>query len=847
MNFFQQTCLSAWRKTLSLSWRMLLRDWRAGELRLLIAALIVAVAAVSTVGFLVDRIRLGLERDATQLLGGDVVLSSDRPLPKVWLTVAEKAQLKTAQVVTFPSMAQHGERAQLSALKAVSDTYPLRGALQVTSARNASDQAAQTTQAAPGIPSPGTVWVDAQLLNSLNVQIGDALQLGEASFRIEKLILLEPDRGAGFINFAPRVLLRLDELPRTELIQEGARVTYRLLVAGEAEPVKTWRNSVQAQLKNGQRLESLDDGRPEMQQALERAKQFLALVALLTVLLAAVAIALAARRYSLRHIDACAVMRCLGSTQNQLSILFAVEFLVVGITASVLGALLGYAAHFALLQGLAGFLKSSLPLPSLLPAVQGLVVGVVLLLGFAAPPLLQLRQVPPLRVLRRELGELQPATLLTYGLGALAFFALLVWLAGDPRLGAIAGAGFIGGLLAFAGLAWLALKTLTVLRRFARHSARHSVVFRLALAGTTRRSSATVVQVVALAVGLMALLLLTLTRTDLINAWRSAAPADAPNRFVINIQPDQQHAFSQQLKQLGAGEPDLLPMVRGRLIAINQQPVSLDHYEGRTRRLVNREFNLSYMADLPRHNQLVSGRWFNADAPEISVEQGLMKTLGLQLGDRLRFDIAGNEVEARISSVRKVQWDSFQVNFFVIFPPALLQTMPQSYITSFRMPPEKDFGARLLAEFPNLTLVDTTALLRQVQNVLDQVIAAVEFLFFFTLAAGVLVLYAALASSQDERSREAAILRALGAAQGQLQSAQIFELVFIGALAGLFAALGASVVGAVLAQTVFDLPLAFNPLVFLSGILAGTAIAVLAGWSSLRRVLQQAPLVSLRV
>lgn len=844
MNFFKQSALMAARKTLfvtapatvSFIGRMTLRDWRAGELRLLIAALVVAVGAITAVGFLVDRIRLGFERDATQLLGGDVVLSSDRPLPGAWLASAQQAQLQTAQIVTFPSMAQHRDRAQLSALKAVSADYPLRGALQVMTASNAPEQGAQ------GIPNPGTVWVDAPLLSSLNVQIGDVIQLGNASFRIEKLITLEPDRGSGFINFAPRVLLRLDDLPTTQLLQEGARVTYRLLVAGEAAQIKTWRNSVQAQLKNGQRLEALDESRPEMQQALERAQQFLALVALLTVFLAAVAVALAARRYSLRHIDACAVMRCLGSSQNQLGSLFAGEFLVVGVVASLLGALLGYAAHFALLQGLASFLKSSLPLPSALPALQGLVVGVVLLLGFAVPPLLQLRRVPPLRVLRRELGEPQAATLLTYGLGTLAFFVLLVWLAGDQRLGLIAGAGFIGGLFIFAAASWLALKSLARLRRFTQRSA----VFRLALAGTTRRSNATVVQVVALAVGLMALLLLTVTRTDLINAWRSAAPAEAPNRFVINIQPDQRAAFSEQLQQLGLGAPALLPMVRGRLIAINEQPVSLDNYEGRARRLVDREFNLSYMSDMPRHNQLTSGRWFSSEAQEISVEQGLMKTLGLQLGDRLRFDIAGNEIEARISSTRKVQWDSFQVNFFVIFPPALLQNMPQSYITSFHMPAQKELGPRLLTDFPNITVVDTTALLRQVQDVLEQVIAAVEFLFLFSLIAGVLVLYAALASSQDERSREAAILRALGASQRQLKNAQIFELIFIGALAGLLAALGASVMGAVLAYTVFDLALAFNPWVFLSGILAGAAIAVIGGWLSLRRVLQRAPLASLR-
>jgi putative ABC transport system permease protein len=837
-------------KILAQAWLMTWRDWRAGELRLLVVVLMVAVGAVTAVGFFVDRIRLGLERDATQLLGGDVVLSSDRPLAPELLVRARTEGLLTVQTVTFPSMAQRqlrsderGDRpVQLSAIKAVSSGYPLRGSVRVADAVNAPDTAVSD------IPAPGTVWVDQQLVATLGARVGDVLTLGESQLKVARIITLEPDRGAGFINFAPRVLMRLDELDKTGLVQVGSRVTYRLLVAGtdanrETAAVRSFRQYAQSLQIRGLRVESLEAGRPEMQQALQRAQQFLSLVALLTVMLAAVAIALAARRYSVRHTDACAIMRCLGSSQSTLVQLFSWEFLWVGVLASAAGSAIGYAAHFVLLEGLGGLVRTSLPPPSGLPALQGFIAGLILLAGFALPPLLQLRRVPPLRVLRRDLGLPEPAATLTYGLGLGAFFALLLWFAEDIKLGLIAGTGFIAGFAVFLLVALGGLRLLSPLQR---SLSRTSLVFRFAFAGAVRRTGSTAVQVVALAVGLMALLLLTMTRTDLIDGWRSAAPADAPNRFVINIQPDQRQAFNETLQTLGLPAQTLLPMVRGRLVAINNKAVSVEDYEGRARRLVDREFNLSYMNAMPGHNSIIEGRWYAPEAQEISVEDGLMQELGLKLGDTLRFDIAGQLVEAKVSSRRKVQWDSFQVNFFVIFPAALLEPWQQSFITSFRMPEDKEVGPQLLAAFPNITIVDTSAILRQVQSVVDQVISAVEFLFIFTVLAGVLVLYAALASTRDERLREAGLLRALGASRQHLSWAQITEFIFIGSLSGLLAALGASATGWALATYVFQFDLAFNPWVFLVGAVAGALIALVGGWVGLRQVLNYPPLATLR-
>lgn len=817
------------------------RDWRAGELRLLAAALALAVAAVTSVGFLVDRVRLGFERDARQLLGADLVLAADAPIPSTSFEAARAAGVATAQTVTFPSMALgagEGGGHALVAAKAVSEGYPLRGRVRL--ATSGGDETAQ------GVPERGQVWVDAALLSALNARLGDSLRLGDASFRIAREIALEPDRGSGFINFAPRVMFNLADLPATALIQPGSRATWRLLVAGERGAVQRLGEQIKADLARGQSLETLEGGRPEMQRTLERAQQFLSLVALLAALVAAVAVASSARRFSLRHLDSCAVMRCLGLAQSDLFALFALEFLLLGAVACAVGVAAGFALHFVLLAVLGSLLQAGLPWPSWLPAAQGYLCGLILLAGFALPPLAQLRQVPPLRVLRKDLGPPSGGAALGYGLGLLGFCGLLVWAAGDAKLGLLTAGGFAGAIAVFALVAAAVIRGLSPLRKAL---GRISLSMRFAVASVQRRPGATIVQLVALAVGLMALLLLGVTRTDLVEAWRHAAPADAPNRFVINIQPDQVEGVRQKLAAAGLADAFLYPMVRGRLVAVNGRAVSpQDYANDRAQRLVDREFNLSYLTDRPEHNPITAGQWFGAQArDELSLEEGIARTLGLKLGDSLRFDIAGREVEARVTSLRKVNWDSMKANFFVIFPPAAIADYPQTFITAFHVPRDRQGAAAdLLSAYPNLTVVDTSAVLRQVQAVLDQVIAAVEFLFLFTLAAGVLVLYSALAASRDERIREAGLLRALGASRRQLARTQIAELVALGGLAGLLAAAGASAVGWALARYAFEFDYSVQPGVFVVGLGAGALLALTGGWLGLRGVLKTPPLATLR-
>lgn len=780
-----------------------------------------------------------MERDAAVLLGGDLVLRADAPIPDAWQQAAQARGLQTSDQVQFPSMAFAADDTlapQLVAVKAVDAAYPLRGSL-VTA-----QHPDEPGNAVAHGPAAGTVWIEPQLAQQLQLHVGEALQLGDAMFTVAALLMLEPDRGMNFVNLAPRVLLRTDDLARTGLVTEGSRVNYRWLLAGSPAAVESFNTWLSTRLQRGQRLESLDTGRPELQRTLDRAKQFLSLVALLAALIAAVAVALAARRFTARHLDGVATLRCLGIPQPTLTRLFALEFFWVALIAAALGSVLGLLTHWALLALLGPLVPSTLPSPSWLPAGQGFLAGVWLLLGFALPPLLPLRHVSPIRVLRRDVPVQARGAAWAYTLGALGFAGLLIWFANDLRLGVVVAGGFLVGFLVCAATAALLIRSLQPLRHW---QSRH-IAIKFALAGLTRRQGATIAQVCALSIGLMALLLLTLTQTDLVDGWRKAAPPDAPNRFILNIQTDQREAIAQRLAaaQLDA---ELYPMIRGRLLAINGQAVQLaDYDDDRARRLVDREFNLSYRALLPEHNRLTAGQWFQS-GQEVSLESGIADTLNLSLGDVLRYDIAGVERDFTLTSLRSVDWDSMEVNFFAIMAPDGLADLPQSFITSFHLPASHtSMMAELVRDYPNLTVVDTSSLLRQVQSLLDQAIAAVQLLFGFTLLAGCLVLYAALLSSRDERTQESALLRALGATRTQLAQAQRIELSLIGALAGVLAAGGATLIAMVLARTVFQFSLTPNPWTFVSGIVIGILCAWLGGWFGLRDVLKQPPLSSLR-
>lgn len=828
---------------LQAAWRSLWRDARAGELRLLLVAVCLGVAALSSVAFLANRLNAGLQRDAAQLLGGDAVVVSDQPPPDAFVQQARDAGLQVVSTLNFPTMARatqdKGGQSRLVALKAVNPGYPLRGRLQVLQ----NEQAVDTRD----IPAQGEVWVEAPLLEALALQVGDELLLGDGRLRVSRVLWAEPDRGAGFMNFAPRVMLNEQDLASTRLVQPASRITWRLAVVGPAAAVKAYTQWAEAQSKlpevRGVRIETLEAGRPEMRQTLDRAGKFLRLVALLAALLSAVAVALAARAFANRHLDDCAMLRVLGQSQRNIAWTYTLEFLAVGIVASLSGLCLGFGLHLVFVQLLAGLVETALPLPGWAPWGQGLGIGLTLMVAFGLPPVLQLASVPALRVIRRDVGRMQVASLSVLGLGLMGFAALLVSVSQDWWLGLMVVGGFAAALLLFAGMGWLAVMAL----RKALNEETAPIWLAMATRQLAARPGFAMVQVSALSVGLLALMLLVLLRTDLVSSWRQATPANAPDRFVINVQPEQSEDFQKTLRDAGIAQFDWYPMIRGRLVAINGETITPERFQDeRAQRLVDREFNLSHSAQPPSHNAVVAGQWTPEEAQGLSIEEGIAKTLRLRLGDVLRFDMAGITHEARITSVRRVDWTSMRANFFVMYPLSRMPEVPMTYIAAYRAPKVKGFDNDLLQRFPNVTNVDMASSLNQVQRVLGQVIQAVEFLFLFTLAAGLVVLFAAVTATREERARDYAILRALGATQQLLARVQRAELMGVGALAGGLAASVALGLGWGLARFVFEFRWTGSLWAPVLGMLAGALLAWAAGWWGLRDVLRRPVVQTLR-
>jgi putative ABC transport system permease protein len=833
---------SFWR----LGWRTLWRDVRSGELRLLVLAVTLAVAALTAVGFFADRLQGGLQRDARQLLGGDAVVATDNPTPALFTQQAQRQGLKAVHTLTFPTMARasdmQGGSAKLVALKAVEPGYPLRGSLRIKSQTGAIEKVAKT------IPERGQVWVEPQLMDALGLSMGDALLLGNSRFTITAAIAVEPDRGTGFMNFSPRVMVNSADIEATGLIQPASRISYRMAVAGDEAQVKAFVKWADLQIKGDQpirgvRIESVETGRPEMGQTLDRASKFLSLVALLAALLSAVAVALAARSFAASHLDDCAMLRVLGLSQRTIAASYCWEFALVGLFASGLGVAIGFGVHYLFVALLVGLVDASLPPASVVPVFLGLGMGLTLLVAFGLPPILQLAQVPPLRVIRRDVGNLRPASLGVLSIGVAGFAALLLAVSSDLTLGLIAVGGFAGAVLIFAGMGWLAIKVL----RWSVNDATAPRALVLATRQIAARPAFTVVQVSALAVGLLALVLLVLLRTDLISSWKKATPADAPNRIVINVSPDQSDDFQQTLKSAGVEKFDWYPMIRGRLVAINGRDVSSDDFiEDRAKRLVDREFNLSHGAIRPSSNLIVEGRWTEEEKGAISMEEGIAQTLGLKLGDTVRFDIAGMQTESKITSMRKVDWGSMRANFFAMYPVSQMDQVPATYMGAFKAPVTAGFDNALVRAFPNVTNIDMSATISQVQRVLDQVIRAVEFLFGFTLAAGLVVLFAAVSATREERARDFAIMRAIGAQNSLLRQVQRIELAGVGLLAGFLASCVASVVGWALARYVFEFSWTVSLWVPLAGALVGAVLALAAGWWGLREVLSRPVVETLR-
>ncbi|NOT87404.1 MAG: FtsX-like permease family protein [Lysobacter sp.] len=830
-------------KLLSLAWRQLRRDLAAGDIRILVAALVLAVIAVTSVGFVTDRAARALIIEANRLLGGDAVVRGDAPIVGKILEASKNNGLRRAEIAELPSMIRVGSgdtaRLRLGELRALGEGFPLRGQFRIVDAKGERN--------IDGGPAPGTLWLSRGGADALGAKRGDLIGVGNVELALAAVVLQEPDGAIDYFNVAPKVFLAMADLPATGLIQPGSRVGYKLVIAGEPAAVETFAETARAALGRDQRVETIGDARPEVRSALDRAGRFLGLAALVSVVLAAVAVAMAARRHSERHLSGAAVMRCLGASQRTLAAIHIGELLILGVVASLVGIVIAFAMQWALGAWLAEKLQVAIPPASPWPALHGFAVGIVVLMSFGAPPVLALRRVPALRVLRRDLDAAEPSAWLVALLGFGGLGALLWWQAGSAALGGIMLLGIVATLAALALIAYLLILLVRRLRSRLRGSLRYG------LANVSRRAGTSIAQVSALGLGLMALLLLTFVRTDLIDRWRLSLSADAPNRFIINVQPDQIEGVRAFIAEQGVAAPKLYPMIRGRLLARNGKPTSADDHgaqDERARRMTEDEFNLSSADGFGDDNKIIAGKLWpktGAKTPELSVEHEFAESLGWKIGDRIAFDIAGQRFEATVTSLRTVEWESFKPNFFVIASPGALDDYPASYITAVKVTPEQErFTAGLIDRFPNLSVFDIDAILTQVKSIGDQVSMVVQVVFWFSLAAGVLVLLAAVSASQDERLREGGVMRALGGSRRQLRLAQASEFLVIGLLSGVVAAIAASILSGVVATQVFDLPWRINWGMASAGAGLGMFAALAAGLFATRRVLDAPPSLVLR-
>lgn len=813
-------------KALSRLLRGLRQELRSTELVWLVVALTLSVTALSSVSFLADRMQRTFAFDARQLLASDLLIASDQPLPERFFNEAKNRNLRIANTVVFPSMASSGEHSKLASLKAVSEQYPLRGSLQVEQASQASSLSG---------PAAGSVWVDPAMLASLKAKVGDSLKLGSSQFVIGGVLTRELDRGAGFMNFAPRVMMSLNDLPATGLVGLGSRVTYRLLLAGSDSDVQAYEQwaiaEIDAQGLRGIRVESLENAQPMMRKTLERAERFLSLIALLTAMVSAVAIALSARRYVLKQADACAVLKCLGASSSSIFKKQVFTLIRLGLIAAVIGSTLGFLVQQILLLALGNLLMGNIHSVSLLPVVWSIALSWFLLIGFALPPLLGLVRVSPVRLIRKDYAGLPTAAIWIALLGLGACLALIGIAARDWKLALWTALSFGAAVALFSLVSWLVLWLLSRVRT-------QNFVLRFVLVAQGRSVTYAIVQITALGIAIMALLMILLLRQDLLSAWQGNVPINAPNRFMINVQENQKQGIDQLLIDAGVGKPEFYPMVRGRLLDINEQAITPNGYQDENaRRLVDREFNLSYTNELPSGNRILSGKWIEGDTPQISIETGIAKTLKLKLGDQLTFEIAGERVTAPITSLRKLDWGSMRVNFFVIMPPSLLNQLPQSWITSYYQDPHRgDLDFRISQAYPNLTVVDVTASIEQIQDVLNKLTAALSLLFAFTVIAAVLVLIAAISATQDERFRNAALLKALGASRKVLARIATTELLLIGTIAGSLAGIAAGVAAWALGRYVLEIEFQAFLQAIMMGIVFGITSCLLAGYRFQRRI-----------
>ncbi len=826
-------------KAIAFALRSFGRELRSGEVIVLLSAIALAVGVLTAVGFLTDRIGKAVARQANEVLAADLRLRSQEPIPETWEEIAEEHELRTAKTQIFPSVVFAGDLSALATIKAVDDNYPLRGAVRI------SDTLFGNQRTVDSIPLRGEVWADGALLARIGADVGDFVLLGETEMRVSAVLTYRPDQSIGFASLAPSLLVNIADIPATGLISEGSRVGYALLVAGNDTDIDSFNEAIQDQLPDSVRASNREESSERAYNAADRAQRFLSLTAVISLLLSAVAVAMSARRFAHRRMDTVALMKSLGATQGFVISVAVTQLVMLGVLGVLVGSGVGYIAEEALSWILADIIAADLPDAGPMPVILASVSALVLLIGFALPSLFQLRNTPPLRVLRHDMMPPPPSRLLVAGASLAAVAALLYRSVGDARMLII----LLGGIIFIAAALYLVGRLLVAM--MGRFRSGVGVAWRYGLANVARRGRASAVQVVAFGIGLTVLLLLTIVRTDLLEGWRQTIDADAPNHFMINIQPNELESVASIFESADVMAPDFVPLVRARMSTINDEDVKTRSYpDPGGRWMANREANLSFAAKLSESNEIIDGEWWPEDydgPPLVSVEEDAAMETGLAIGDKIVFMIAGQELELTISSIRRINWDSFQPNFFMVLSPGALDKMPTTYVASLRLQEhQKPVLISLVRAHPSISVIDINAILQQVRGIIEKASLAVQAVFFFTLAAGVAVLFAAVQSTIDERRFESALLRALGASKRTVFAGVMAEFAALGLAAGVLASAGASILAAIVAVQLFELPYEFNPLLWVAGIVAGVGIVCVSGFIAARGAVNSPPVDVLR-
>ncbi len=818
----------AWTQTLSL--------WRAGALRVLVFALVLAVTAITAVGFFTQRVETALNQQGGLLLGGDIALSSDHIIADNFEKTAIAQGIKRVKTYEFSSMVVFGELNQLAEIKAVGQGFPLRGDLTI------GQTASETGVVVKSAPNIGEVWLEPRLINLLHLKVGDEVEVGERKLKVSAILLHEPSRGGDMFSFAPRLMMNAADLPSTQLIQVGSRVKYQLLLAAEPQKISQYFAQSKPQLGRGEKIEDVRNARPEIKLALEKAQQFLGLSAMVSVILAMVAMLLSSLPYIRQSLDTFALMRCFGASKNTVLQVLAIQTLIIAFFSALLGVALGFVGQFGLAQLAGSLFLETLPSASFSPVFVGIIASIAMMFAVVLPHAWQMRNLSAMNILRRETLKQSSAAQAKFIPAALVMCGMIFWQAQDAKLALATILALLLLCAAIVGFSYLLVSLVNHLFNLPPNLSSNNRALndvKLGVLGLKRRFGLSTVQMIGFSMGLMVLMLLALIRGDLIRNWQASLPLDAPNRFVINIQPAQISGIKQFFTQQKIDNATIFPMVRGRLISKNGTNIAQTQWQDeRAKRLAEREFNLSWAANLQSDNKLLSGRWWTAQEygkPYISLEQDLAKTLGIQLGDKLSFDVAGSPLTLTVTSLRKVDWDTMRANFFAVTPPGVLEPYPANYISSFHLPINADAPLNtLIREYPNLTVIDVAALLQQVRGIMQKMSSTIEYVFAFSLMAGVAVLYAALVATREERIAEATLMRVFGASRQQVGIAYVAEFACIGFIAALVAAIAANLLAYYLSVTILNIPFQLNVTLAISTMLIASALIPLAAWLGLR-------------